>query len=146
MLNVSSGVKGWESQMGNGRQTIAVDDMAGRVQQAIWTLRHLAMHSHGMPTSYRVFWPEVVHSREDAYGWSAPKLTRQRPTPGQIAELDRMLPLLYRLDPLLRRLLFLRAIPLGLRRVSKELRCSHMSVKRWEQDALQSLCDFWAEA
>lgn len=113
--------------------------MRFRLQQAVWTLRHMAMGPHGMPQQYRSWWPDVVHTRDEAYGWTSAKVTRQKPTAEQLSAMDQMLPLLYQLPVIDRQIVMLRALPLGWRKIAAELKCSHMTVKRWEEDAIERL-------
>jgi hypothetical protein len=47
------------------------------------------------PAKLRAAWPEVVNEAQESYGWNTPKVTRERPSPSEIDQLDRLLPLVY---------------------------------------------------
>ena len=49
------------------------------------------------PKGVRSHWPEVVHNDRESYGWNAPKVTLEKPSPEEIDRLDRVLVLIYRL-------------------------------------------------
>jgi len=47
------------------------------------------------PAKLRAAWPDVLNEAHESYGWNAPKVTRERPSPSEIDLLDRLLPLIY---------------------------------------------------
>ena len=122
------------------------DDVRQKVKETVWTLRHLAQQPNSMPQRYRSWWPDIVHTPDEAYGWATPKVTRQRPTASQIKAMDEMLPLLYALAVEERRAVLLHGIPLGWRKIGRELGISHMTAKRWEESAVTSLRDMMNDA
>jgi len=113
--------------------------MRASVIETVWTLRHMDAGPGAIPSQYRSWWPDILHTRQEAYGWADATVTRQKPTARQLSKMDQMLPLLFKLPLRERKACMLKAIPLGWRRVANELGCSHMSAKRWEDEAISKL-------
>jgi hypothetical protein len=61
------------------------DYVEERLREAGMVIRMLPL-TGCFPSSYRSFWPDIVHSFEDAYGWTEPAPVKIRPT---MAQMDR---------------------------------------------------------
>jgi hypothetical protein len=69
----------------------AVQALRARMEEAARTLRRTPLGKNHMPAGIRVAWPDVVHSRAEAYGWDAAETPRMLASSAEIADLDAVL-------------------------------------------------------
>lgn len=117
-----------------------------RLVEAVQALRRSPMPPNAMPQDLRVIWPDIDREKGDI--WWAEDIrympgtkTRVLPTRAQISAMDEVIPWLYRVtDPRYRLAVFLRAWPMGWRRVGDKLSISHMTAKAWERQGIEAIC------
>jgi hypothetical protein len=68
------------------------------------------------------------------------------PSPAEIDQMDRLLPLIYRLENRLRAAAMLRAIPLSFRKVGDALGVSRQTAREYEERSVDQLARFLVEA
>lgn len=64
---------------------LTVIDVAERIEQAAQTLRKMPPVK---VNGFKSFWPEIVYSSHEAYGWEQARFSRSVPTAKQISEMD----------------------------------------------------------
>jgi hypothetical protein len=117
-----------------------------RLQEAVQALRRSPMPANAMPHDLRVIWPDFEREKGDIWwaeggGLLPGTRTRMLPTRAQISAMDEVIPWLYRVsDTRWRLAVFLRAWPMGWRRVGDKLEVSHMTAKAWERQGIEQIC------
>lgn len=126
----------------HGSAATHVDDVQERLQEACDTLRRLLFPRDGAPSTKIASSPNVVQDYWTAYARSEAKVTRVRPTMAEIDRMDVVLPWFYLIDGKLeRRVVWLRSVPLGLRKVGRILGVSHEHVRELEGRAMRTLVE-----
>lgn len=64
------------------------DEVEYRLNEAARTLRHMKLGGHAIPSTQVTYWPEVVRSAVEAYGWEEEKPKRGRPSAQAIDRMD----------------------------------------------------------
>ena len=112
--------------------------MAARLTQAVDTLWRLPGTADGRPAGTRSAWPEMI--RESRFAIEATRrVTRARPSPAAIDDLDRLAMLLWQLPPHQRRLLWARACGVRWAELCHRHRRSRTTLNRDYRRALAAL-------
>ena len=112
--------------------------MAARLTQAVDTLWRLPGTADGRPAGTRSAWPEMI--RESRFAIEATRrVTRARPSPAAIDDLDRLAMLLWQLPPHQRRLLWARACGVRWAELCHRHRRSRTTLNRDYRRALTAL-------
>lgn len=95
-----------------------VDEVADRLDQAINTLKKLPpVRVQG----YRCYWPDVIYSAAEAYGWEPARRVRSLPSSREIDEMDEALRWLMWLNRYEVKLIVLRAFGRKWKQIGYEL-------------------------
>lgn len=117
-----------------------------RMTLAVQTLRRLPMPKYGLPGGYKSQWPDFQREPGElwwAEGWGTLLVRTYLPATREgIAAIDEVLPWLYALGLPFRQAVFLRAIPLGWKRVGDKLRVSHETARKWEKLGVAGIAEF----
>jgi hypothetical protein len=112
--------------------------MAARLVRAVDTLGRLSRTADARPAGARSAWPDMI--RESRFAIEATRsVSRARPSPGAIDDLDRLALLLWRLPPRQRQLLWARACGVRWADLRHRHRRSRTTLNRDHQRALAAL-------
>lgn len=67
-----------------------LDEVKDRIREAVNTLARLPMDGL-RPAGYRSFWPDVVHDKNEAYGWEAATINSSPVSAREITRMDEVL-------------------------------------------------------
>src|SRR5574339_467706 len=118
-----------------------------RLREAVWVLRHSRFperfYRRSDPDTGEVnlpcVWPDIDRDRSDTWfaeGWGLLPGTRTRvlPTRAEISAMEEVLPWFYAIkDQRHRSAVFLKAWPMGVRRIGQKLGVSHTTARLWER-------------
>lgn len=121
-------------------EVVATLERAGRTLLAMG----LRGHSLGM----RSWWPDVVHDRADAYGWTGEQVRAPVPEPRVISEMDEAYRWVEMIDsPVRRRIVLARSLvnPVterhlySWRRIGQRLGCDHKAAQLWHRQGIEMI-------
>lgn len=100
------------------------------LRRATNTLLSARLAKNSFPPEMRSAMPEPINNWWEAYGKSEITIRRPQPTAKDLQHLESVLPWFYSIsDRRTREILFLRSIPLGLRRIGGIVGCSRETVR-----------------
>lgn len=130
-MSLSEAIDTYRPQIGQ----LMITDVERRILRACKTLRAIPDPTRKYQTIHN-FWPEILQSKDDAYGYTEVSMPRFRPSPKDVSDMLIALAWARGLEKRDFRLVWWKSFDISFRQIGIRLHRSDETARRWYKDAL----------